>query len=272
MAFFEEKADSGLMARMVLLSVIGHVVFVGFVLGLGFVQKTPRIIPLRLIPISGPPAKIETLATKPQPLPPPAVPKPQEQPRPPEVKTKKVIEKKVEVKKEEKPKPKPEATPKATPKPEATAKPRATPAPVATARPATPAPRQTPAQHPPAPSAPQVAPAPVAPLSAGSGPLTMQSLDLPTYYILSARQKIQSYFTIPPNVKNRQVICKVTFTILKDGTITNIRVVQSTGDSMLDQAAVRAITLAKELGPLPDAISKTSIDSIITFDYSADWQ
>jgi protein TonB len=99
----------------------------------------------------------------------------------------------------------------------------------------------------------------------------MESLELPDYYMISARQKIESYFSVPGNVKNRQVICKATFTILKDGTITNIRLVQSTGDALLDQAAVRALTLTKELGPLPDSISKSSIDTIITFDYSADW-
>jgi protein TonB len=99
----------------------------------------------------------------------------------------------------------------------------------------------------------------------------MQGGDLPDYYILMARQKIESYFTVPTNMKGKQVTCQVTFTIQKDGTITNVKVVQSTGDPVLDQAAVRALTLAKDLGPLPDSISKTSIDTIITFDYSANW-
>jgi TonB family protein len=265
MHWTEEKEPDGLMRRMVVMSLIAHVLFLSLLLGVMFMQKRPKIIPLRLMRIESAPPKIETLATKPQP--PREPPKREEPIKTIEPKTRKIVQKQVE-KKEEKPKPVP--TPKATPKPKATpAEAKKTPAPVQT-----PSPRPTVAStpRPPAPAAPRVTPPlPAPPAPPVAGPLTMQSLDLPDYYMLNARQKIESYFSVPANAKNRQLVSKAAFTIMKDGTITNIRIVQSTGDPLLDQAGVRALTLTKELGPLPDSVSKNSIDAIVTFDYSADW-
>jgi TonB family protein len=43
----------------------------------------------------------------------------------------------------------------------------------------------------------------------------------------------------------------VTFTILADGTVTNVRVTQPSGASLLDMAAQRAILNAAPFGPLP---------------------
>jgi len=43
----------------------------------------------------------------------------------------------------------------------------------------------------------------------------------------------------------------VAFTILQDGTVTDVKVVQSSGAFLLDQAAQRAISSAGPFGPLP---------------------
>ena len=55
-------------------------------------------------------------------------------------------------------------------------------------------------------------------------------------------QQIKSGFTQPVGV---------TFTILADGSITDLRVTQPSGTTMIDFAAQRAVTSAAPFGPLP---------------------
>jgi TonB family protein len=43
----------------------------------------------------------------------------------------------------------------------------------------------------------------------------------------------------------------ISFAILQDGTVTDVRVVQSSGAFLLDQAAQRAVSSAGPFGPLP---------------------
>jgi TonB family protein len=289
MRFEIEKDRSQLMKRMIVASLILHVVALSVFGAATLYRKRPRIKPIRLVPVyTQPRAEVKTVAPKPKPQ---RVTRPEPVRREP-VRTLEAASKKTVIKQEVKPEPKPERKPepkkivskapkqrkeelkvkepkkpKATPKQRATPKRRPREERVFKPKP-TPARRVASAQKPRA--TPRV-PRPPAPVTSTKGPLTMESLDLPDYYILSARQKIESYFSVPRSKEKRQVECRVIFTIMKDGRIENIRVVKSTGDAMLDQAAVRALTLTKQLGPLPDSISRTSIDTIITFDYSADW-
>ncbi len=52
--------------------------------------------------------------------------------------------------------------------------------------------------------------------------------------------------------------CIVTFNIARDGNITNIKVIQSSGSYALDQSTVRAIYEANPMPPLPPGFEKSS--------------
>ena len=56
--------------------------------------------------------------------------------------------------------------------------------------------------------------------------------------------------TLPP--------CIITYNIAKDGNITNIKIVQSSGNYALDQSAQRAIYEANPMPPLPQGFEKNS--------------
>jgi len=70
------------------------------------------------------------------------------------------------------------------------------------------------------------------------------------WYLAGVQRKIWSLWA--PQVKTdfRQPIA-VVFTILADGSVTDVRVVQSSGVALLDLAAQRAVTSAAPFGPLP---------------------
>ena len=62
-------------------------------------------------------------------------------------------------------------------------------------------------------------------------------------------QQIKAGFTQPVGV---------TFTILPDGSVTDVRVTQSSGASLLDMAAQRAVLNAAPFGPLPKDYGQTN--------------
>lgn len=75
-----------------------------------------------------------------------------------------------------------------------------------------------------------------------------------TSYFYKFKQRLYNVWKYPSEsaMKGEQGTVRIKFTILKDGTITNINVVSSSGYSQLDRAAVDAL---KNMGkvPLPDS-------------------
>ncbi len=59
----------------------------------------------------------------------------------------------------------------------------------------------------------------------------------------------------------------VNFTILRDGTITNIQVTQSSNDSSVDTSAIRAIQASSPLQSLPPEYSGSAVNVTFWFDY-----
>jgi periplasmic protein TonB len=57
------------------------------------------------------------------------------------------------------------------------------------------------------------------------------------------------------------------FTILRNGTITNIQITQSSNDSSVDTSAVRAIQASSPLGGLPPEYSGSAVNVTFWFDY-----
>lgn len=62
----------------------------------------------------------------------------------------------------------------------------------------------------------------------------------------------------------------VEFVVQRDGTITNARVVQSSGTSALDLEARRALAVVKQLEPLPDAYTERTLTVRLRFPYGGD--
>jgi len=88
---------------------------------------------------------------------------------------------------------------------------------------------------------------------------------LPAYYVQAARSALQRYFSVPAKMERT---CQVEFTIQRNGTLTNIRVVRSSGMPNLDELALRAVRDTEKLGPLPASFKAPSVTTTVTFDFS----
>ncbi len=101
-------------------------------------------------------------------------------------------------------------------------------------------------------------------------PLDREQSLLSMLYATRARMKIQSNFTVPPDVNDPNITCVVDWEILPDGTIRNIRVVKSTGVARLDACAVDALKKTANLGPLPPEWGTRSVWTSLTFVFAGD--
>lgn len=110
------------------------------------------------------------------------------------------------------------------------------------------------------PEQPQITDAPAAEENSGAGfgisgdGVRLDVKEFPfSYYLAALRTRIQSNWD-PPYQAVRSSISKkalIYFKIQRSGEITNIAVEKSSGDMLFDQAALRAVTLANPLPPLP---------------------
>ncbi len=90
------------------------------------------------------------------------------------------------------------------------------------------------------------------------------------YYVRAMNQKIaQQWYTQTLDTAAQGKRVYLTFTIDREGTPGNVRIVQSSGDRTLDQSAVRALERIDTLGPLPDAYSGNSINVQYYFEPTA---
>ena len=201
---------------------------------------------------------------------PPPTPKPTKTPKPEPTKTPKPKPATPKPTPEDTPKPTPEPTPEATPEPT----PEATPVPTPAATPeATPV--ATPSITPPPLDTTRVTPPPMNTPSntepsnvvlkgpGAAGPAS----DLPGYYAETARMRIrQNFVAMQYQRQNRQ--CEVSFVVQRDGMITDIQVIESTGNPDLDRLAVAAMERTRQLARLPSYIKEPSIQLVVTFDFS----
>jgi protein TonB len=82
------------------------------------------------------------------------------------------------------------------------------------------------------------------------GPGIPGGSDAGDYYMAGVQRKIWTIWT--QQVKNDfQTPVSVMFTILADGSVTNVQITQSSGVSLLDLAAQRAVQNASPFSPLP---------------------
>jgi periplasmic protein TonB len=92
------------------------------------------------------------------------------------------------------------------------------------------------------------------------------------WYVEAVRRKIGSnwqLFEIDPAVRNaRRAKAVVTFTIMRDGSVKNVRMEQSSGNSSMDLSAQRAMANAGSMPALPNDYSGSYVNVSFDFDLS----
>lgn len=83
-------------------------------------------------------------------------------------------------------------------------------------------------------------------------------------YLKDVEKKIKANW-IPPetNFKNKTI---VNFQVLRDGTIMNSKISQTSGDAEFDKGAMLALHSTGKLAPLPNNVLGNSVDINFTFE------
>src|SRR6267378_596938 len=89
------------------------------------------------------------------------------------------------------------------------------------------------------------------------------------WYIAAAKRRVAPNWNVlflDPSVRNSQTLhCVISFTILRDGTIKNLRVSQSSGNSSFDTSGLRAIQSSAPFAPLPTDWKAPDVDVLWDF-------
>lgn len=87
------------------------------------------------------------------------------------------------------------------------------------------------------------------------------------YYVRQLTQKVaQQWYTTMLDSAARGHRVYITFEIARDGTPSNIRIQQPSGDPTLDRTALSAVQHIDTFGPLPDDYTGTHINVVYYFD------
>jgi protein TonB len=87
------------------------------------------------------------------------------------------------------------------------------------------------------------------------------------YYVQQLTQQVaQQWYTgmIDPRAAGHRVY--ITFQVERDGSVTDVRIAQPSGDATLDQTALNAVRRIGSFAPLPDAYTGSHIDVTYYFD------
>jgi protein TonB len=89
------------------------------------------------------------------------------------------------------------------------------------------------------------------------------------WYVEAVQRRVSSNWlqaTIDPTI-SWAPRCVVNFEILRDGTITNIQLTQSSGNQSVDLSAIRAVQSSNPLNPLPAAYRGSYVNVEFWFDF-----
>jgi len=89
------------------------------------------------------------------------------------------------------------------------------------------------------------------------------------WYVQAVQRRVSSNWlqsTVDPSVAYAPRVI-ITFTILRDGTITNIQIQRSSNIYSVDSSAVRAVQSSSPVQPLPGAYSGSSVNVQFWFDF-----
>jgi TonB family protein len=111
-------------------------------------------------------------------------------------------------------------------------------------------------------------------LDGPTGALTTEgNVFLPYGYGSDAQGRIQANFSYPSSLKSRgNATCVLRFRIHRNGMIDTIEVLQSTGQSRLDDFAKQALIQTQALLPLPDTVKQDFIFVTVPFSFGEEGQ
>jgi protein TonB len=89
-------------------------------------------------------------------------------------------------------------------------------------------------------------------------------------YMTKLKEKIESIWVYPPEAAQRGIYgdLKIQFTINKDGSLGEVRLIRTSGYKMLDDAAIKALRDGQPYWPLPDSWHMKSYTILGHFVYS----
>jgi len=89
------------------------------------------------------------------------------------------------------------------------------------------------------------------------------------WYVAAVRNRISANWllsTVSPSIVTAPRVY-INFDVARDGTVTNVRVVQSSGIPQVDRSALRAVLASNPLGPLPADYSGSKVSVDFYFDF-----
>lgn len=85
-------------------------------------------------------------------------------------------------------------------------------------------------------------------------------------YLGRVRQRITSFWSAPPvDVTAQSYVVEITFRLYRNGTVTGVRIEQSSGNEYYDLAAKRAVVSAVPLPAFPPEITEPYLDTHFSF-------
>jgi periplasmic protein TonB len=90
-----------------------------------------------------------------------------------------------------------------------------------------------------------------------------------SWYVEAVQRRISGNWlqaTVDPGIRAAPRL-DITFQVMRDGTVTNIQIVQSSGNASVDTSAVRAIRASNPLQPLPGDYSGSYVSVDFWFDF-----
>ncbi len=101
----------------------------------------------------------------------------------------------------------------------------------------------------------------------GSGLFDTQGFPLGEYARMIL-DRIKGNWSIPSNLRNSQGRSTLVFFIEKDGSVSNLKIVLSSGSQSLDLSALEAVLLSKPLPPLPGGFPGEHVGAKFVFFYN----
>ncbi|MCX7045093.1 MAG: TonB family protein [Candidatus Sumerlaeota bacterium] len=90
---------------------------------------------------------------------------------------------------------------------------------------------------------------------------------LDAWWVQNSLAKILDAFKLPKSMTKPGVTCELVFTINRAGLISDIQVLRSSGDSTLNDYAVKALKDTEHLPPLPETVKENILRLTVTFDF-----
>ena len=103
--------------------------------------------------------------------------------------------------------------------------------------------------------------------AATTGNITLDAEDFPfMYYLTNIKRKIAAYWNVPGTTAEVKY-CVVYFKVLRGGGVQSPMIESPSGSFLFDQAALRAVTQASPLPPLPNAFKDDYLGVHFSFAY-----